>query len=186
MNRFALLAVAIIAIIIAWFVFFAGPTVEPPPPVEAPTVKTAPPPPSQPPAPAPPTPVAQPDEDAGPDAEVDAEAPSGPVVIDLGQHEIMLAERDGRFLQLQLTLTAADRTSAAIVRRKRRTLIRSLFFLVSKRSADGVESAGGEARLVADLLPRFRNQVRAAKIERVDITRFRVIFKEIKTPDGGP
>lgn len=186
MNRFALLAVAIVAVVIAWFVFFAGPTVEAPPPVEAPTVEA--PPPSAPvPAATPPTPVAPPPvEEAAPDAAVDAETPSGPVTVDLGQHDILLAERDGRFLQLQIGIVAADPAAATAVRLKRRAMVRMLYFLVTKRSAEGVEAAGGQQRLVDDLLPRFRNLARTAKIDGLEVKRFRVITKELKQPDAGP
>lgn len=187
MNRFALLAVAIIAIVIAWFVFFAGPTVEPPPPVAAPTVQVeAPPPVEAPPVEAPPPEEAPPPPPAAADAAVDAEAQSGPVTVDLGRHEVMLAERDGRYLKVRLTVVAADNRSARLVRLKRSTLIRGLFFLVSKRSAEGVEAAGGRQRLIDDLTPRFANFVRSAQIERIELPEFEVVEKALPRPDGGP
>ncbi len=187
MNRFALLAVAIVAVVIAWFVFFAGPVVEPPPPVEAPTVQTPPAAPVPPmPAATPPKPTVEPPPPAAePDAGADAEAPAGPVTVDLGLHDILLAERDGRFLQLQIGVVAASPAAATAVRLKRRDLVRMLYFLVTKRSAEGVEAAGGQQRLVDDLLPRFRNVARAAQIDGLEVTRFRVITKELKRPDGG-
>ncbi len=188
MNRFALLAVAVIAIVIAWLVFFAGPTVEPPPPVQAPTVPTAPPtpPPTAEPAPTPdpaPPPSAAPEADAG----VDAEAPQGPVTVDLGQHDILLAERDGRFLRLHLALVTPDEAAARVTRLKRRALVRMLYFLVTKRTADSAESPGARDRLVETLEPRFRNLLRAGALDRIEVLRHEVVFKALKpSPDGGP
>lgn len=187
MNRFALLAVAVIAVVIAWLAFFAGPTVEPPPPVAPPTVTGQPPPPETPPPEAPPapTPAVPPVADAGPTG--DAEAPSGPVTIDLGEHDILLAERDGRFLRLHLSLVTPDARAARAVRLKRRELVRMLYFLVTKRTAEGVESAGGRQRLIDDLLPRFRNQARAGGIERIEVDRFEIVHKAMQPiPDAGP
>lgn len=188
MNRFALLAVAVIAIIIAWLVFFAGPTVEPPPPVETPTVPTAPPTPTPDPAP-PPTPDPAPPPAAAPevDAGVDAEASRGPVTVDLGQHDILLAERDGRFLRLHLALVTPDEAAARVARLKRRALVRMLYFLVTKRTADSAESPGARDRLAATLEPRFRNLLRAGALDRVEVLRHEVVFKALKPPpDGGP
>ena len=105
--------------------------------------------------------------------------------MDIGRHQILLSERDGRFLDVHVQLVTADAESAAVVRRVRRTLVRQLFFLVTKRTAEGASEPGAQTRLAADLLPRFRNSVRTATIDEVRFAHHEVIVKPIGTPDGG-
>lgn len=186
MNRFALLAVLIVAIIIAWLAFFAGPVVEPPPPVKAPEVET----------PAPPTtPVAPirpalardatpPPPDAAPADTPDAAAEEGPFTVSLGRHRVLLVERDGRFLEVELTAVVDSPEARRVVSLRREKLVRMLFFLASKRSADAVEAPGAQDRFVADLLPRLQNAVPTAQIEGLQVDHWAVVFRELKTPDA--
>lgn len=186
MNRFALAAVALVALAIAAVVFFAEPEVEPPPPVQPPTVRTvapdaaAAPARPRPPAPEPPLAAA----DAGPAP--DAAAERGPYRVDLGEHSILLAERDGRFLRVGLQLVTPTLEGRAELIRRRRELIRMLYFLGSKRSAEAIELPDAEARFEDDLAPRYQNAVRSGAIADIEFTRFQMERRPIPTPDAGP
>lgn len=188
MNRFALAAVALVALAIAAVVFFAEPEVEPPPPVQPPTVRTvapdaaAAPAPPRPRPPVPETPLAAADAGPAPDAAVE----QGPYRVDLGEHSVLLAERDGRFLRVGLQLVTPTLEGRAELIRRRRELIRMLYFLASKRSAEAIELPDAEARFEADLAPRYQNAVRSGAIADIEFTRFQMERRAIPTPDAGP
>ena len=139
------------------------------------------PPPRPAPPPAPPAIAAA---DAGP--EPDAAAEQGPYRVDLGEHSILLAERDGRFLRVGLQLVTPTLEGRAELIRRRRELIRMLYFLASKRSADAIELPGAEARFEDDLAPRYQNAVRSGAIADIEFTRFEMERRAIPTPDAGP
>lgn len=184
MNRFALLAIAVVAIIIGWLVFFAGPVVEAPPPVKAPTLQPPEPPPAETPvAPAPTPPPVEPPPaapDAGPAP--DAATETGPSWVDLGRHTILFAERDGRFLEIELRLHTDTRADAEAVQRRRRQLVRMLYFLVTKRSAEASAEPGSKTRLIEDLKPRFVNAMRTGRISRIEVRHWQIVQKEMPKP----
>ena len=58
------------------------------------------------------------------------------------------------------------------VRRRRGQLVRMLFFLCSKRQADGTVGAAGQARLKADLQERFGNAIKGGDIREFNFIRY--------------
>ncbi|MCB9553991.1 MAG: hypothetical protein H6705_19315, partial [Myxococcales bacterium] len=109
-----------------------------------------------------------------------------PYRVDLGEHSVLLAERDGRFLRVGLQLVTPTLEGRAELIRRRRELIRMLYFLASKRSAEAIELPDAEARFEADLAPRYQNAVRSGAIADIEFTRFQMERRAIPTPDAGP
>jgi flagellar basal body-associated protein FliL len=193
MNRFALVAVALVAILIAAVVIFNRPTVQSPPAVPPPTVVAVAPDamtiPVRPPDPAPPVPETNADGGAADTdaADTDAAVEPGPYRVELGEHSILLAERDGRFLRVGVTLVTPTIAGRAELGRRRRELLRMLYFLGSHRSAEAVALPDAEARFDEDLTERFGNAVRSGAIADVVFTRFEIERREMPTPpDAGP
>lgn len=188
MNRYALFAIALGLVALAVFLLLDDPEVQKPPPVQPPRVEQADPDAAPDPAPAPPPTRAAdaappPDDDAEPTPDAAAEA--GPVRYDLGEHSILLAERDGRYLRVGITLVVDDAEARRSVARHRRQLVRMLYFLGSKRSADATERPDAEARFRDDLGSRYRNVLRDLELREIELTRFEVERREMPTPDAG-
>lgn len=159
-------------------------TVPPPPPAPAPP----PPAPDLGPLPrpvAPPTPSAPPtieapvDAGAAPDA---APADEGPYTIDLGTHDLLLRERDGRFLRVGVQLTTPSRTTRAEMARRRETLLRMIYYLGTHRAASALEQPDAEARFAHDLRQRLQQAVKTGAISRIDLEPFEMIEKPL--PDA--
>lgn len=192
MNRFALVAVALVAIVIAAVVIFNRPTVQAPPAVPLPTVVAVEPDamamPVRPPRPAPPVPAFGADAGAADTdaAQPDATVEAGPYRVELGEHSILLAERDGRFLRVGVTLITPTIAGRAELGRRRRELLRMLYFLGSHRSAEAIALPDAEARFDADLTERFGNAVRSGALAEVELTRFEMERREMPAPpDAG-
>lgn len=180
MNRVVLLIVALIAVAIGLFVLLNPLEVEGPEP-SSPTAAPAPPaeaPPDPPPAPAKAEPVTAEPEKAEPrETEPDPAEPEledGPFRYSLGNHRISLKERDGRYLQVEVTLVTSDRETRKEIPRRRRALVRMLYFLVSHRSADAVTLADGPKRLGDDLMARYRNVLRSP-LDTLEMNTFKVV-----------
>ncbi len=132
------------------------------------------------PTPAPPAPI----DAAGAEDVPDAEAPQGPHTYSLGEHTILLKGEGRRLLTVGIELTMDSARGADEVRRRRRQLVRMLFFLCANRQAAGTIGADGEARLKADLESRFGNAIKSGTIRSLEFTRF-----EVSSPaatDAGP
>ena len=115
--------------------------------------------------------------------EPDAAVEKGPFEIELGEHKVLLRQRDGRYLRMVPVLVTSKPVTRDEIRRRRRELVRMLFFLVSHRDADSVADADGEARLAADLKERFGNVIRTGPIDRLAFRTFEVVRE---TADAGP
>jgi hypothetical protein len=120
----------------------------------------------------PPTPAVE----AEPDATVDAE-PGGPFTVDLGEHEILLKERDGRFLRIGLSAVTPHKVTQKEILRRRRHLVRMLFFLGTRRAADAAAQPGAKTRFGSDLVERLRNVVKTGPIDRLEIRTFEVFHR---------
>ena len=156
----------------------------PAPRAEAPPPPTASPPSADKPPPAVPPPAAQaPADAAAAEVEADAEAPEGPFTYSLGEHEILLMGEGRRFLKLGVTLVMDSAMARDEVRRRRRQLVRMLFFLGSKRQADGAEGAAGRERFERDLKARFGNAIKTGAVNEVEFTRYEVFSRP--PPDAG-
>ncbi len=142
-------------------------------------------PPDAPPAPAVPKPkLVLPVEDAsdaGPAADA-APEPKGPFTTNLGEHRILLRERDGRFIEISAKLVTDDRETWRELRGRRRELVRMMFFLGTHRAADGAQADVGGEQFRADLQARFANVIRSSGWKLV-IDRFEVI--EVPEKDAG-
>lgn len=188
MNRYALFAIALGLVALAVFLLLDDPEVQKPPPVQPPRVELVDP--DAGPDLAPPPPPATRLVDAAPvidddDPAPDAAAEAGPLRYDLGEHSILLSERDGRFLRVGLALVVDDAEARRSVARRRRQLIRMLYFLGSKRSADAAERPDAEARFRDDLGSRYRNVLRDLNLRDIEITRFEIERREMPAPDAG-
>lgn len=186
MNRYALFAIALGLVALAVFLLLDDPEVQKPPPIQPPRVERVDPDTGPDLAPPPPpaldaAPIADDPADPAPDAAAEA----GPVRYDLGEHSILLAERDGRFLRVGLALVVDDAEARRSVARRRSQLVRMLYFLGSKRSADAAERPDAEARFKDDLGGRYRNVLRDLELRDIEITRFEIERREMPAPDAG-
>ncbi|MCA9538864.1 MAG: flagellar basal body-associated FliL family protein [Myxococcales bacterium] len=189
MNRYTLIFIAAVVAVIGYLVLQTPEMSTPHAPPEVsntpkPTNKADEPPPA--PAPRRATPiadaaVAMPETDAAP--EPDAAVEKGPFEIEIGEHKVLLRQRDGRYLRMVPVLVTSKPVTRDEIRRRRRELVRMLFFLVSHRDADSVADADGEARLAADLKERFGNVIRTGPIDRLAFRTFEVVRE---TADAGP
>lgn len=121
------------------------------------------------------------DADAGaaPDA---AKADEGPYTVDLGTHDLLLRERDGRFLRVGVQLTTPSRTTRAEMARRREALLRMLYYLGTHRAASALEQPDAEARFAHDLRQRLQQTVKTGAISRIDLEPFEMIEKPL--PDA--
>lgn len=189
MNRAVLVVVALIALTIGLFVLLNPPQVEPPP-ATTPTAVAPTPPPAPAPTPAPPAPApapvepppAAPEPAADPPA-VEEPADEGPSRYSLGSHRISLKERDGRYLQVEVTLVTSDPQTRDEIRARRRALVRMLYFLVSHRSADAVALSDGPTRLGRDLMARYRNVVQGS-LDKIEIGTFQIVQGAVPPAPG--
>lgn len=187
MSRMLPLALAalVVAGAVAFYVFFqpSAREVTPPQvvvkqPEPAPPVEPEPPPVAPPPAPREPPPPEAPDAGrrvaapAAPDAAV---AEKGPFAVELGEHRIALRGEPPRDLHVGLRLWTDNPTTRQEIVRRRRELVRMLFFLGSHRQADGASGADGQARFADDLLERYRNVVKTGPVDRLELTRYEVL-----------
>lgn len=123
---------------------------------------------------------------APPDAEiveVDAEKPSGPIVVDLGEHQIHLKERDRRVVEIHAKITTESAITAREIRGRKRNLVRMMFFLGTHRAADSAAADVGGANFKATLEARFRNVIKTGSFQ-LSFDRFEVF--ELPDVDAGP
>lgn len=163
------------------------------PPVPAPTVKSTAKAKTQAPTPSPlppverqakATPAALTANDAAlPELEPDAAPPQGPFVYALGTHSILLKGEGRRFLTVEVELVMDSAAGRDEVRRRRRHLVRMLYFLCSKRQADGTDGSEGKARLKADLRERFGNAIKSGNIRELNFLKYEIESRP--RPDAG-
>jgi len=122
------------------------------------------------PAPSPPDPT----DAAPPEVVADAAAPQGPFAYSLGEHRILLKGEGRRFLTVKIDLVMNSAKARDEVRRRRGQLVRMLFFLCSKRQAEGTMGSEGRARLKADLHERFGNAIKSGDLLELNFVRYEV------------
>lgn len=140
-----------------------------------------------------PPPEAPPSADDPADAEVEADAePKGPFEVSLGKHTIYLTDPDGgRVAQMRVILTVPDVSTRKEVLARKRHFVRMLYFLGSKRRADGAIGQAGQRRFEADLLERLNNAMKGGKVVDVRFDNYRITDpppyekKEIRFPGQG-
>jgi len=115
-----------------------------------------------------------------PEMEPDAAPPAGPYAYGLGRHKILLKGEGRRFLTIEIELVMDSAKAQEEVRRRRRQLVRQLFFLCSKRQADGTAGASGESRLKADLHTRFGNAIKSGDITELNFVHYEVSARPAK------
>ncbi|MCB9534913.1 MAG: hypothetical protein H6704_01520 [Myxococcales bacterium] len=111
-----------------------------------------------------------------------APADEGPYTVDLGTHDLLLRERDGRFLRVGVRLTTPSRTTRAEIARRREALLRMLYYLGTHRAASALELPDAEARFAHDLRQRLQQAVKTGAISRIDLAPFEMIEKPL--PDA--
>lgn len=122
--------------------------------------------------------------DAAIELAVDAEvvAPKGPYTVKLGTHTVVLRERD-QAVTITLEVVARDDVTRKEVQRRRRHLVRMLYFLASHRAGAGALLPDAKARFQADLLTRYRNVIKTGPLLRMKISDWSV--EAWSPPDAG-
>ena len=109
-------------------------------------------------------------DDAGPP---EPDVGQGPWKIDLGSHTIYLKD-EGQVMRVHPVLWLTRKATQNEVGRRRRALVRMLFFLGSHRRAEGARGPGGQQRFQEDLLARFRNVVKTGPIARLELAQYEI------------
>ena len=109
-------------------------------------------------------------DDAGPP---EPDVGQGPWMVDLGSHTIYLKD-EGQVMRVHPVLWLTRRVTQKEVARRRRRLVRMLFFLGSHRRAEGSRGSEGQQRFHDDLLARFRNVVKTGPIARLELAQYEI------------
>lgn len=125
---------------------------------------------------------------AEPEVEAPAEAlPTGPFEVNLGTHAILLKtppEAPKKMLDVELVLVTPEPVTRKEIANRRRQLIRMLFFLGTRRSADSAANDGGKQLFASHLLARYRNVVKTGPISEVRFPTWTVRAYEPAKPDN--
>lgn len=118
------------------------------------------------------------------------EAEQGPFEVRLGKHTIQVRGTDPALRTLVdielLAVTPTVETRNELTRR-RRELVRMLFFLASHRTAESVALPEAERVFADDLLERMRNVIRTGELTELRITGWKVYSRAVgDTPENAP
>jgi flagellar basal body-associated protein FliL len=141
------------------------------------------------PATAAPMPVKEPPTLLAPEpVEEPVEAEQGPFEVSLGKHTIQVRSDDPSvrsMVDIELVAVTPTATTRNELGRRRRDVVRMLFFLASHRTSESVALAEADRVFADDLLERLRNVIRTGEITELKVVSWKIYERPALAPDEG-